>query len=144
MKKKLVFTAIVSLLLVLNTASVYGQLLEAANALMRGLDAFLEQDYDKAITEYTEAIRLAPDIVESYSLRGKMYFLKGEYDKAIEDYTHVIKLNTNSADVYFDRGNAYLKKNDFIRARADFESSLRIEPDHFNAKRALAQVQAQD
>jgi formylglycine-generating enzyme required for sulfatase activity len=49
-------------------------------------------EYDKAIADCTEAIRLDPKHVEAYHNRGVAYWNKGEYDKAIADFTEAIRL----------------------------------------------------
>ena len=50
-------------------------------------------DYDKAIADYTEAIRLDPKNAEAYCNRGHAYEEKGDYDKAIADCTEAIRLD---------------------------------------------------
>jgi tetratricopeptide (TPR) repeat protein len=55
-------------------------------------------DRDKAIADYTEAIRLAPKCAEAYTNRGISYYEKGEQDKAIADYTEAIRLDPKCAE----------------------------------------------
>jgi S1-C subfamily serine protease len=45
------------------------------------------RNYQSAIIDYTEAIRLKPDWAQAYSDRGNAYFNLGQYDKATNDYT---------------------------------------------------------
>ena len=50
-----------------------------------------EKGYDdKAIADYTEAIRLDPNHVEAYFSRGLVWGAKDDYDKAIADFTEAI------------------------------------------------------
>ncbi|MDR2739402.1 MAG: tetratricopeptide repeat protein, partial [Treponema sp.] len=44
-------------------------------------------EYDNAIADYTEALRLDPDFTAAYNNRGNAYADKGMYDRAIEDFT---------------------------------------------------------
>ena len=54
-------------------------------------------DHDKAIADFTEAIRLNPKDAEAYYSRGGAYGEKGDYDKAIADFTEAIRLNPQCA-----------------------------------------------
>ena len=81
------------------------------------------RDYDKAIADYTAAIRLRPHVTVDYSARGWVYAQKGDYDNAIADYTEVIGLNPKDGEAYYDRGSAYYEKRDtnlYPKAEADF------------------------
>ena len=53
--------------------------------------------YDKAIADFTEAIRLDPKDADAYCNRARAYYSKGEYDKAIADYSEAIRLNPKYA-----------------------------------------------
>ena len=72
-----------------------------------GLGLRRKGDYDKAIADYTEAIRLNPKLAEAYYSRGFAYGKKGDYDKAIADYTEAIRLDPKYAEAYYNRGVAY-------------------------------------
>ena len=64
-------------------------------------------EYDKAIADHTEAIRINPEDAVAYNDRGFAYYKMGEYDKAIADHTEAIPLNPDCTAVYITRGNAY-------------------------------------
>ncbi|GCL40716.1 serine protease [Dolichospermum planctonicum] len=85
-------------------------------------------EYQNAIADYTEAIRLAPDSAFCYSLRGLVYSLSKDYKKAIADYTEAIRLAPNNAEYYSSRGNAYSLLNDENKATADYKRAVSIEP----------------
>ena len=69
-------------------------------------------DFDKAIADHTEAIRLNPKYASAYHNRGTTYSKKGDHDKAIADYTEAIRLEpeilpvriTTGAYAYFEEG----------------------------------------
>ena len=88
--------------------------------LAQGRLAFQKGEYDKAIADATEAIRLNPKNVNASYDRGLVYGLKGEYDKAIADFTEVIRLKPQYAKAYCSRGAAYSQKCELDKAIADF------------------------
>jgi tetratricopeptide (TPR) repeat protein len=55
------------------------------------------EDYDRAIEDYTEALRLNPNDAEAYNNRGVAYRHKGDYDRAIADYEAALRINPNFA-----------------------------------------------
>lgn len=83
-------------------------------------------ELDIAIGDYTEAIRLDPDVAY-YNSRGAVWYLKREYDKALADYTEVIRIVPNVV-TYNNRGNVWLKKKEYDKALADYNEAIRREP----------------
>jgi tetratricopeptide (TPR) repeat protein len=53
----------------------------------RGSAHFSRHDADKAIADFSEAIRLKPGIPESHEHRGLAYGVKGDFERAIADIT---------------------------------------------------------
>jgi Flp pilus assembly protein TadD/TolB-like protein len=86
-------------------------------------------DWDTAILEYTDAIRLDPNFSNAYNLRGNIYHNKGDYDRAIADYNQFLRLESNNAVVYSNRGNSYHGKGDYDRAITDYNQAIRLNPD---------------
>lgn len=94
---------------------------------------YFDNDYDKSISDYTEAIRLVPDDARSYNNRGRAYYQKRDYGRAIADYSQAIRLNPGNASALNNRGVAYSKKGDFNLAIADFNEAIRLAPGYVNA-----------
>jgi tetratricopeptide (TPR) repeat protein len=89
-------------------------------------------DYDRAIADFTEAIRLDPNFALAYRSRGAAYHAKGDYDRAVADSTEAIRLNPGDAVDYRNRGRAYHSKGDYDRAVADFTEAIRLDPNDAN------------
>jgi tetratricopeptide (TPR) repeat protein len=108
---------------------------QAEAAIARGKTA--GSDYDRAIAEYNEAIRLDPTLAAAFDARGDAYYYKGEYDRAIADYSEAIRLDPKYAAAYSDRGLAYAKKGSYERAIADLSDAIRLAPNsarYFNLR----------
>jgi tetratricopeptide (TPR) repeat protein len=87
-------------------------------------------EYDNAIADYTEALRLDPDFTAAYNNRGNAYDDKGMYDRAIEDYNKALRIDPNYAAAYYNRGIAYKNKGMYDRAIEDYNKALRIDPNY--------------
>src|SRR4026208_676781 len=77
-----------------------------------GLVALHEGNFDKAISLFTEDIRLHPENGAAYDNRGFAYLQKGELDRAIADFTVPIQMRPDDAHPYSNRAHAYEKKGD--------------------------------
>ena len=58
----------------------------------RGYAYYGKQEYDKAISEFTEAIRLNPNYILAYNNRATAYGKQGKNDKANADFTKAKEL----------------------------------------------------
>ena len=65
-----------------------------------GLASLNKGEYDTAIQDFTEVIRLEPKVAMAYSNRGNAWDAKGDFSKAIRDYREAISLDPELADVY--------------------------------------------
>jgi tetratricopeptide (TPR) repeat protein len=84
--------------------------------------------YDRAIADFTEALRLDGNNAVIYLNRGEAYAQKADYDKAIADFTQAIRHNPNYARAYISRGLAYNYKGDPDRAIADYNQAIKVDP----------------
>jgi tetratricopeptide (TPR) repeat protein len=105
-----------------------------AFAFYRRGNAYSEKgDYDRAIPDYDQAVRLNPSHANAFSNRGVAYAHKGDYDQAILDYAEAIRLNPNHADAFSNRGVAYARKGDYDQAIQNYDEAIRLNPNHANA-----------
>src|SRR5215475_9343965 len=64
----------------------------AAAFYNRGIAYRGKGQFDRAIQDYDEAIRLNPNNASAFFMRGNAYAGKDQYDRAIEDYDRAIRL----------------------------------------------------
>ncbi len=89
-------------------------------------------EFDKAIADFAEALRLDSYKAEYYVNRGVAYSRKKEYNKAIDDYNVAIKLMTLEGEInsnflfiaYISRGTAYYRLEDYQLALEDFTKGI--------------------
>ena len=123
----------------------------------RGIAYDNKGDYDRAIRDFDEVLRLEPkydyavdhrDIINynkndydwSLPLRvfshdaqtfyhlGITYGHKSDYDRAIRDFDRAIRLDPLLAEAFYNRGIAYQYKGDFQHANQDFGQAIRLDP----------------
>ena len=102
------------------------KLAEAFNT--RGIGYRLKGEYDRAIGDYNQAIRINAKFATAYNNRAIAYDTKGDYDRAIADYEQAIKLKP-SAETYFNRGNAHLGKSHYDHAIDDYNQAIKLKAD---------------
>ena len=106
-----------------------GPLADAATYLARVDGHAGNRDYERAIADYNEALRLHPDWAEAFSNRGYAYYWKGEAARAIADYSRAIELRSDYAYAYNNRGVAYMASGDATRAILGFDCAIQLKSD---------------
>ena len=86
-------------------------------------EAEKQKCYNDAITHYTEAIDLNPELVEAYNNRGNVYCNIGDFKASFEDYNRAIDLNPEDARFYYNRGEMWLCRKEWEKAKADLTKS---------------------
>ena len=94
----------------------------------RGMARNNKGDFDRALADLDEAIRLAPTSAAPYTNRGNAWSGKKDYDRAIADFTEAIRLDPKVAMIYNNRGIAWKDKGEPDRAIADLGEALRLNP----------------
>jgi tetratricopeptide (TPR) repeat protein len=108
-------------------------------------------DHDRAIADFTEAIRLYPKVKppyvearlpEAYFGRAEEYRAMRDFDRAIADFTAVIDRTPTSgtdlgqvlafggfrADAHYRRGICHDEKGEHDQAMADYKEAVRLAP----------------
>ena len=99
--------------------------------------------YEAAISDYTEAIRLKSDDAFAYNNRGNAKYRLKQYLAAIADYTEAIRLKYNYAGAYNNRGIAKVELDQYFPAIADFDMAIRLKLNYADAynNRGIAKVE---
>lgn len=91
---------------------------------------------DRALKDYTDAIRLEPKAVSSLLNRSHIYNQRHDYDRAIADVNRAFEggLSDYGKRVGYDeRGYAYQVKGDIDRAIADYTDSIQLNANNYFA-----------
>jgi tetratricopeptide (TPR) repeat protein len=116
----------------------------------RGVEWRLKGDYERAIADYDEAIRLDPKYADARYNRCIAYNRTQKYDLALPDCNEAIALgpvanalnatgeeklssDRSKSDYYTQRGVAYQGRQEIDRAIADYSEALRLYPRNVTA-----------
>ena len=75
----------------------------ADNAYNSGTEYLEQEQYNQAIVDFDEAIRLDPEYANAYFNRGTAYNKLGQHERAILDFDAYIALEPHDATGYFGR-----------------------------------------
>src|SRR5258708_4079187 len=92
----------------------------------RGRGSFKAKDYDRAIADYGEAIKLSPKDASAFAHRCEAYESKENHDAAVADCTEAIKIDPKYGWAYNNRGVAYYRLHEYDPTPADHDEAVRI------------------
>jgi tetratricopeptide (TPR) repeat protein len=93
-----------------------------------GLAYAAKGDFERAVSNFSEAIRLDRKFASAYYNRALAYQMRNDYDRAIADYNEAIRLNPKYAAAYQGRGITKQKKGDASGGDADIAKAREIQP----------------
>jgi len=100
----------------------------------RGYTLAKNQQFQDAIQDYTEAIKIKSNEPRIYEERAYAEMKMYAYDKALADYADLIKLKPKEVRYYNFRAYIYEAKEDNQNAMAENEKALQINPNNQEAK----------
>jgi tetratricopeptide (TPR) repeat protein len=116
-----------------NLAAVYQQ---------RGYAAATNQQFQDAINDYSEAIKINPEDARIYEQRAAVEMKLNDNDKALADYAEAIRLKPNEVRYYAYRSYIYEIKGDIKNSMADTEKVLKLDPNNQEAKSRKTRLEA--
>ncbi len=99
----------------------------AIEALERGVQYLENEQRDRAIECFTEAIRLCAGFTNAYFARARAYNDNGDFDLAIADCTKILQLDPDHFRAYRLRGGIFQETGKWAQAERDFAKARRIE-----------------
>jgi len=124
------------------TIGGYNNVINTVRSILeKGISYYQNYEYDRAIFEFTDAIKLDTNLAEAYNFRGHSYYMKyyiGEYtgsasraaarDASIQDFTKAISLDPYNAEYYFNRAVVYRDNNFYEEAIEDLNHAISLDP----------------
>jgi tetratricopeptide (TPR) repeat protein len=87
------------------------------------------------------ACSLSPNVrKQKYFENGQMHFEKGEYHEAEIKFAEAIKIDSGYADAHFQLAECYLHLQQPDRAYQEFARTVELQPEHYTARIAMANL----
>lgn len=99
-----------------------------------------ERDWDDALEQFQEAVKLDPQDASSQNDLGVALARKGDYEEAIQHYTAAVKDDATFAEAENGIGLAYSKTGRLDEAIKHFQEALRINPALYGADMNMGNV----
>jgi tetratricopeptide (TPR) repeat protein len=84
--------------------------------------------YERALTDYDEAIRIDPNNPAVLHDRAILCQRRGALDKALVDLDTAVRFSFADANIYCDGGLVWYEKGHHDRAIADFNRAIKLDP----------------
>ena len=91
------------------------------------------ENYDRAIADFTEAIRLTPDNAEILYDRGLAHKKLGDDDSALSDYGSAVAIKPDYSEAYCELGMIRTRRRQHQEAIADFDQAIAYKPAYAEA-----------
>ena len=78
-------------------------------------------------------------LIKSHFLLGNIYTSQEKYAEATQEFQTILEKNENNADAYYGIGVIYEKQGDVIKARSEWRKAIRIQSNHVEALKKLAE-----
>jgi|GEM_PF-3919375 len=100
----------------------------AAAYFNRAVSSFELNDYDDAVKDFNQVLRIDPKETDVFPRLGDCYLKTEQYKSAIENYSKALEVeHEERAAILVNRGIAYQKKHEYESAVEDFTSAIELD-----------------
>lgn len=109
----------------------------------RGIREMNEGSFARALSTFSEIIKLKPDFAEGWNKRATLYFMTEQYDKSLEDCDEVMKRNPYHFGALSGYGHIHVEFRLYEQAIEFFEKALKINPNMVSVARLIQRLEKQ-
>jgi tetratricopeptide (TPR) repeat protein len=106
---------------------------QAIKHAQKGNDFMRTGQYEQAISEYTEAIRILPDEYILYHSRGTCYLQMNNDEAALQDFLHAIERKRDDIEAYIKITFIYADRGMYDDALNSITTAITLKPDNAEA-----------
>ncbi len=111
-------------------------------ALQRGIDAYVQKDYERAVADFKRAVGLGRGsafAADAAQFLAMAYLALDDKENAVKAYLSGIQIDPYRDDLRVKLGNIYFADKKFEEARAQYAEAVRVNPSAAN-RYALGQA----
>ncbi len=127
--------------LLLLFASQAAALEKAEDYLLKGSQQVQKKNYQEAIGDFQQAIKLDPKNSKAHLLLGLTYANTGDFDQAVKYSQNSLSIEPSFA-AYHNLGLIYANKGEYEKAQMAYEKALELNPSSYRAWYELALIHA--
>ena len=110
---------------------------------VRGIREMNEGSFTRAISTFSEIIKLKPDFAEGWNKRATLYYMTEQYDKSLEDCDEVMKRNPYHFGALSGYGHIHIEFRLLDQAIEYFQRALQINPNMGSVARLIERLERQ-
>ena len=127
MRRNIFIAKILVLIVILLSCTFCGQVESSKIYYNYGCVYAKQGNFTKAISYFTKAIQINPNLAQSYCNRGAAYEEQGNLSHAISDYAKAIEIKPDFPEAYFNRGVVYVKQGNLLKAILDYTKAIEMD-----------------
>ncbi len=109
----------------------------------RGIREMNEGSFTRAISTFSEIIKLKPEFAEGWNKRATLYYMTEQYDKSLEDCDEVMKRNPYHFGALSGYGHIHVEFRLLEQAIEYFQRALKINPNMVSVVRLIERLERQ-
>lgn len=96
----------------------------------RGTALLYAHEYDRAISDFAQAIQITPLYLAAHINRGVAYYENGDLQSSLSNFSKAISLYPDEESGYGNRAHIYLKLGQYQNALKDINRCIELFPDN--------------
>ena len=100
-----------------------------------------DQQYNRAIDVFTEAIELDPTWAEAWNKRATVFYMVGEFQKSQDDIDKVLELEERHFGALAGQGMVNIQLKNYDKAKRSYQKAQEIYPAMKSSKVMIEQIE---
>ena len=100
-----------------------------------------DQQLNKAVDVFTEAIELDPTWAEAWNKRATVFYMVGEFQKSQDDIDKVLELENRHFGALAGQGMVNIKLKNYDKAKRSYQKAQEIYPGMKSSKVMIKQIE---